>query len=155
MHERSSFWKPFGSERVTGWKFRVPKVPFRRLYLLNCVPYGAHVPTCFACLRAHVLTCLACLRAHVPTCLGCVHAHEPVSTTFQISESLKSKAEFSQNVFLRKSCLATFTVKVLLKNFIQRTLFFNYTITFCQVQTDISINYYFWFGFYSFDKKNK
>ena len=121
-------------------------MPFRRIYLLNCVPYGAHVPTCFACfacLRAHVLTCLACLRAHVPTCLGCVHAHEPVSTTFQISESLKSKAEFSQNAFLRKNCLATFTVKVLLKNFIQRTLFFNYTITFCQVQTDISINYYF------------
>ena len=41
------------------------------------------------------------------------------------------------------------------EKFIQRALFFNYAITFSQVQTDISINYCFCFCFYSFEKKNK
>ena len=40
--------------------------------------------------------------------------------------------------FLRKSCLDSFTIKVLLKNFLQRALFFNYAIRFSQVQTDIT-----------------
>ena len=41
------------------------------------------------------------------------------------------------------------------EKFIQRALFFNYAITFSQVQTDISINYCFCFCFYSFEKKSK
>ena len=73
---------------------------------------------------------------------------------FKISRSLKSKAEFSQKLFYQ-SFLATFTTKVLLKNFIQKALFFNYAITFSQVQADVSIDYRFCFCFYSYDRKNK
>ena len=41
------------------------------------------------------------------------------------------------------------------KGLYKELCFFNYAITFSQVQTDISINYCFCFCFYSFDKKNK
>ena len=74
--------------------------------------------------------------------------------TYFTIPSLKSKSEFSRKHFLRKSCLANFKIKVLLKNFIQRA-FFSYSITFSRVQTDISINFCFCFCFYSFGRKNK
>ena len=61
----------------------------------------------------------------------------------------------SYKSFLGKSWLATFTTKVLLKNFIERALFFNYAISLSHVQTDITVNYYFYFCFYSFEWKNK
>ena len=41
------------------------------------------------------------------------------------------------------------------KLYIKSSGFFNYAITFSQMQTDISINYCFCFCFYSFEKKNK
>ena len=72
---------------------------------------------------------------------------------FQISGSLvkqtQSKAEFSQKAIFTEKLSNERSVK----NFIQTALFFNYAITFSQVQTDISINYCF--CFYSFDRKNK
>ena len=39
----------------------------------------AHMPMCFACLRAHIPKCLACSRAQVPTCLACFYTHVPMS----------------------------------------------------------------------------
>ena len=36
---------------------------------------GAHVPKCFACLRANVPTCVTCSCAQVPTCLASSRAH--------------------------------------------------------------------------------
>ena len=41
------------------------------------------------------------------------------------------------------------------KGLYKELCFFNYAITFSQVQTDISINYCFCFCFYSFEKKSK
>ena len=41
------------------------------------------------------------------------------------------------------------------KGLYKELCFFNYAITFSQVQTDISINYCFCSCFYSFEKKNK
>ena len=76
-----------------------------------------------------------------------------VSNIVHISE-FEKQSEFSRKHFLRKSCLANFKIKVLLKNFIQRA-FFSYSITFSRVQTDISINFCFCFCFYSFGRKNK
>ena len=79
----------------------------------------------------------------------------PISDFWEFDQkSEKCKVEFSQKQFLRNSCLATFITEVLLKNFIQRALFFNNVITFSQVQTN-SINFYFCFCVYSFDRKNK
>ena len=82
------------------------------------------------------------------------------SNTYQISGSVikktKSKAEFSQKQLLRKS-YRTFITKVLVKNVIERVLFLYYAITFSQVQTDISTNYFFFFFcicFSSFVKNN-
>ena len=75
------------------------------------------------------------------------------SNTYQISGSVikktKSKAEFSQKQLLRKS-YRTFITKVLVKNVIERVLFLYYAITFSQVQTDISTNYFFFFFFFAF-----
>ena len=70
--------------------------------------------------------------------------------TYFTIPSLKSKSEFSRKHFLRKSCLANFKIKVLLKE-----LFFSYAITFSQVQTDISINFCLCFCVYSSGRKNK
>ena len=76
---------------------------------------------------------------------------------FQISGNLKIRVKFSQKLFLGKSFLAAFATKVVLRNTIQRALFFNFAITFSQVQTDISINhcFLFFFLFHSFDRKKK
>ena len=76
--------------------------------------------------------------------------YESNCSTYQISGSVikkvKSKAEVSQKQLLRKSYL-TFITKVLVKNVTERALFLYYAITFSQVQTDISTNYFFFFFF--------
>ena len=66
---------------------------------------------------------------------------------------VKSKAEFSQNQFLRKNFLCYLHNKSISDKIYTKSSVFNYAITFCQVQTDISMNYCF--CFYSFDRKNK
>ena len=77
-----------------------------------------------------------------------------VSTIFQISGSLKSKAELSQKLFYGKTALLPSIEKYYGKT-IYKELSFNHAITSSQVQTDISINYCFYFCFYSFYRKNK
>ena len=83
--------------------------------------------------------------------------HSLVSTIFQIPGSLikkaKSKVEFSQNQFLRQSCLCYLHKKSISEKLYTKSSVFNYAITFSQVLTDISLN--FCFCFYSFDRKNK
>ena len=72
-----------------------------------------------------------------------------VSTIFQIS-----KAELSQKLFYGKTALLPSIEKYYGKT-IYIELSFNHAITSSQVQTDISINYCFYFCFYSFYRKNK